>query len=284
MFTRAITSSSMEQSDLVTYRKNAEEILQRIENQFIRAVKAVNDHALQNGSPYTIFFTVNLVHRKLGIPVGEEFRELNTFDITITKGDVVDYKAPVFRCKREDIILFLGEITPFLGTSDALKRMAQGKSQDISNFEEIFNYWFEELKNEINFSQQNALKIITTKEKINSQFIRAIKEINTYVQDNALKPVIINDTNYAFNQKLPEKNKFEPLKKYNLNMLERSNSIQYTPIIGTITLIENREQFRAIINQEPQDFEELFQRCLADMTRMVDRANLPFLSKYCTLL
>lgn len=276
------SSNSTSTGEPSAYRKNAYEILEKIDVQFMRAIKEVNEIALSHGR-YSIAFIQHPVHRKGGIPEGAEFKEFTTYTLGIVEGSIdSQYDDDPLQIRK--IFLFsLGKVTPFSCSGEELKIMAQTGS--ILQFEEIYTHWYQKLSEELTFFNQHYAQIFVTKEKINQQFIRAIKEAHSYSQQNAYCPVVINQGNFPFFQPSFEDGKFEPLERYGLWMQrDRYSAIS----MDWVTIIKDGEQFKKIVTQgEVQDFEEIFSRCSGEMKVMMDKANAPaqsILSSFCALL
>jgi hypothetical protein len=265
-----------------SYSENVREILNRIQNQFVRAVKDVNVIVLKEGE-YSISFSVHQPHHDKGrIKPGTEFDELTSYGVKISKGPEMNYDT-VFHSwdRNQEEMLFLEKIILFSGRREELKRMAE--TGNISTFEEVYTYWVDELKKEITFFRENQVSILTTKDKINQQFIRAVKEIKKYNLENNYKPISINPANFpSCDEKSIEEHKFEPLQRY--SCWEVSDNKRMFHFIGSVKIIGTREQFKKIVcNGNLEDFQEVFRRCSHELKIIVDLANAP-LSGLCTLI
>lgn len=272
--------SSSTVSTTGSYRDNAFEILQNIENQFIRAIEEINN----KDGEYGISYFNHCVHHKGPIPTGEEFKEVTTFSVSIDLRSKLDNNNP-FRAAEKGL-LYLEEITPFIGNRGELKQLAL--NGNIPDFEGVYSYWLEELSNEITFFENNSQQILLTKDKINEQFTRAIREAQQYATDNDFWPISIG----SMTTEVPQGAMFEPLYSHAVIKVSELSGHQMLTCIGRITLVANREAFKLIVlDNNSFDFDQVFPRSLEELKEIINTGNAyvdnsyyGIVSRNCTLL
>lgn len=258
---QAINSQQVNWKDplVISYRENAKLIHQRIEEQFIQAVKDINVFAKKQGSPYRIVYYRDEASYKEGVPYGKEFDEFTSFRIGIAENFQMDYDA-LF--EKRPSILSLGKIHPFFGNPKELKEQAQ--LGNISRFDEIYHHWHQVLSNDLAFMNQYPNQVLAKKEEITQLFKRVIEDIDEFVTMNNLKPIVIDH----------QGNSNEPLSKHTVHavrpMNERSTFYEFIGLVSIVT----KDQFKKMIIQpQAQNYEELYQRCYNELKEMVWKAN-----------
>lgn len=246
-----------------SYQQNVIEIQKRIDMQFRRVIREINQYAQQQGFFCKLALLSHSFSRKGGIPEGEEFKNLRSYSVSIINASDKEDERSV---STKPALLFLKTITPC--PSDGLKEMAERGR--LSTFEgEVFSYWHPKLSRELSFFQWNREKVMKTKKKLSKQFFKVIEHVRQYVLENDLDPIAINPENWPFEEEVKKELEFESLEKYYL--WTRKTERRADPL-GSITIVKSLKQFKdLVILGKDHHFQEIFNQNIKELKELVDK-------------
>ncbi|MEM1283645.1 MAG: hypothetical protein AAGG81_08845 [Chlamydiota bacterium] len=268
------------------FSENGKAIVEKIDQQFQKALKEVNEYAETNNLLGIRAEPIGHGHKH--ITRQEPFKFLNRYKVYIYN-EIKSYNdMSTFFNHRVPDLLSLGNIPTSPYTIDELNEMA--KLSEVPDLTEVYEHWKQKFKHWVDFCNNHSKEIFQVKEAVNEQFIRAIKDAHLHVETKGWQGFHVGSgfsmNNDNFSVELYDNMKFEPFEDYFLwknipgEKDGRESFYMIQPFSGTI------DEFEEIVeNNLEYDFEKVYEVAITKMKERIDRkAYAAGLASFCSIL
>lgn len=213
-----------EEDAIQQYRQTADKILEKLEAQFKKALKVINE--TQNSEYRISAEERSPPSRKGGFNAKEIKSRLPVYGLSIScppAGAPQDTnRAP---------LLYLGDFAIYPDLPKKLEEMVE--DQNVPEFDHVYEYWLKKLRNQLKFCEENTPAILETKKKVCGEFAKAVWDTKIFAAEKGYYPISIQ----------PERPS-EPLKTY---WVRKQISDRESECCGGVSPLKSLKDFKRLV-------------------------------------